>query len=49
MLYVIGIILLLMSGAFVGGSALVPITVASIGIALMTVGRRPNDEKQTRV
>lgn len=49
MLYVIGIILLLMSGAFVGGSALVPIVMASTGIALMMMGRRPTNEKRTRI
>jgi len=49
MLYVIGIILLLVSGAFVGGSALVPIAMAIVGMGLMSVGRRPNDEKRTRI
>lgn len=49
MLYVIGIILLLMSGAFVGGSALVPIVVASTGVVLMMAGRRPTNEKRTRI
>lgn len=49
MLYGIGIVLLLMSGAFVGGSAAVPVAVAAVGIALMMVGRRPNNEKRTRI
>lgn len=46
MLYGIGLILLLMSSAFVGGSALVPVTMAAVGIALMKVGRRPSDDKK---
>lgn len=49
MLYGLGIVLLLMSVAFVGGSAVVPVAVASVGIALMMVGRRPTDERRTRV
>ena len=49
MLYGLGIVLLLMSGAFVGGSTVVPVAVAALGIGLMMVGRRPKDEKRTRV
>ena len=49
MLYGLGMVLLLLSGAFVGGSATVPVTIATIGIALMMVGRRSNDGKQTHV
>ena len=49
MLYVIGLILLLLSVGFVGGSALVPIAMAIMGMGLMSVGRRPNDEKRTRI
>lgn len=49
MLYGIGIVLLLMSGAFVGGSTLLPVAVASVGIVLMMVGRRPTDEKRARI
>lgn len=42
MLYGLGIILLLMSGAFVGGSTAVPVAVAALGIGLMMVGRKPD-------
>lgn len=49
MLYGLGIVLLLMSVAFVGGSVAVPVAVASMGIALMMVGRRPTNERRTRV
>ena len=49
MLYGLGMILLLLSGAFVGGSAVVPVTIATIGIVLMMAGRRPSNGKQTRV
>lgn len=49
MLYGLGIVLLLMSGAFVGGSTILPVAVAALGIGLMMVGRRPNDEKRTRI
>ena len=40
MLYGIGMMLLLLSAAFVGGSALVPGMIAGLGIGLMTIGRR---------
>lgn len=43
MLYGLGIMLLLLSGAFVGGSAAVPMAIAGIGIALMVFGRRPGN------
>ena len=49
MLYGIGIVLLLMSGAFVGGSTAVPVAVAAAGIVMMMVGRRPTNEKRTRI
>ena len=49
MLYGLGIVLLLVSGAFVGGSTAVPVAVAVKGIVLMMVGRRPTNEKRTRV
>lgn len=45
MLYGIGILILLLSASFVGGSVVVPVTMALIGIALMTLGRRPRDDK----
>lgn len=40
MLYGIGLILLLLSASFVGGSAIVPVTMAFVGICLMRLGRR---------
>ena len=49
MLYVIGLILLLLSVGFVGGSALVPVIIASVGIALMMVGKESANEKRTRI
>lgn len=49
MLYGLGIILLFLSVGFVGGSAAVPAAIATAGIVLMMVGRRPTDEKRTRV
>lgn len=49
MLYGLGIILLLLSVGFVGGSILVPITMAIVGMGLMSVGRRPTNEKRTRI
>ena len=49
MLYGLGVIMLLLSIGFVGGSVAVPVAVASMGIVLMMVGRRPTNEKRTRV
>ena len=40
MLYGIGLLLLLMSAAFVGGSVAVPATMAVLGITFMWLGRR---------
>ena len=40
MLYGIGLVLVLVSASFVGGSVVVPVTIAAIGIALMSIGRR---------
>ena len=40
MLYEIGVIMILLSCVFCGGSVLVPVTMAAIGTALMFVGRR---------
>ena len=42
-------VLLLLSVGFVGGSVAVPVAIATIGIALMMVGRRPVNEKRTRI
>lgn len=48
MLYGLGLILLLVSTAFVGGSVAIPLAMAVTGIALMKVGRRPeHDEEET--
>lgn len=49
MLYGLGMVLLLLSVGFVGGSALVPIAMAIVGMGLMSVGRRPTNEKRTRI
>lgn len=46
MLYGLGLILLLVSTAFVGGSVAIPLAMAVTGIALMKVGRRPDDDKE---
>lgn len=45
MLYGTGLILILLSAAFCGGSVLVPVTIAAVGIALMRLGRRLNNGK----
>ena len=47
MLYNFGLILILVSAAFCGGSVLVPITMAAVGIALMKVGRREHNGNNT--
>ena len=47
MLYGIGVILILVSAAFCGGSPLVPVTMAAIGTALMFVGRRRHNGNNT--
>lgn len=47
MLYEIGVIMILLSCVFCGGSALVPITMAAVGISLMYVGRRTQDGNNT--
>ena len=46
MLYGIGIVLLLMSAAFVGGSVAVPVAIAGTGIVLMNLGRRASNGKK---
>lgn len=45
MLYGIGLMILLLSASFVGGSVVVPVTMALVGIALMKLGRRSTDGK----
>lgn len=47
MLYEIGVIMILLSCVFCGGSVLVPITMAAVGIALMYVGRREHNGNNT--
>lgn len=47
MLYEIGLILILVSAAFCGGSVLVPVTMAAVGISLMKVGRREHNGNYT--
>ena len=49
MLYGLGLILLLISGAFVGGSAVVPVVIAGTGAMLMVIGKEVEDGKQTRI
>lgn len=46
MLYGLGIILLLMSAAFVGGSVAVPMAIVGTGIVLMNLGRRASNGKK---
>jgi len=49
MLYGIGLIILLLSASFAGGSVFVPVTMALVGVCLMRLGRRVNNgtEKNT--
>ncbi len=47
MLYEIGVIMILLSCVFCGGSVLVPVTIAAIGTALMFVGRREHNGNNT--
>ena len=46
MLYGLGIVLLLMSAAFVCGSVAVPMAIAGMGIVLMSLGRRATNGKK---
>ena len=46
MLYGIGLILVLLSASFVGGSFLVPMIIAAIGATLMIVGMEVRDGKK---
>lgn len=45
MLYGIGLIILLLSASFVGGSVIVPVTMVFVGIVLMRLGRRSENGK----
>ena len=47
MFYEVGLIIVLLSCAFCGGSALVPVTMAAVGTALMFVGRRRHNGNNT--
>lgn len=47
MLYEIGVIMILLSCVFCGGSVVVPVTMAAVGIALMYVGRRTHNGNNT--
>lgn len=49
MLYELGMVLILLSLAFVGGEPTVPVLIAAVGAALMAIGRRSEDGKKTRV
>lgn len=49
MLYELGMVLILLSLAFVGGEPTVPILIAVVGAVLMSIGRRSEDGKKTRV
>ena len=46
MLYGIGLMLILLSSAFVGGSPLVPCAIAMTGVVLMCVGKKPEDNHE---
>ena len=47
MLYEIGVMVILLSAAFCGGSVLVPVTLAAVGMVLMFVGRRRHNGNDT--
>jgi hypothetical protein len=47
MLYGIGVMVLLLSLAFTGGSIVVPVTMTLIGVGLMRLGRRFDNGKKT--
>jgi hypothetical protein len=47
MLYEIGMLIILISCAFCGGSALVPFSIAMVGALLMAIGRRKHNGKHT--
>lgn len=49
MLYELGMVLILLSLAFVGGEPTVPVLIATVGAVLMSIGRRSEDGKKTRV
>ncbi len=45
MLYEVGLMIVLLSCAFCGGSFLIPVTMAALGVALMRLGRRSENGK----
>lgn len=45
MLYGIGLMILLLSASFVGGSVIVPVTMAFVGILLMRLGKGASNGK----
>ena len=45
MLYKVGLIIVILSCAFCGGSLMVPVTMAAVGMALMGFGRRLDNGK----
>ena len=45
MLYGVGVVLILLSAAFCGGSVLVPNVRAAVGLTLVLIGRRKNNGK----
>lgn len=47
MLYGIGVMLILLSTAFCGGSVLVPNMIAAVGLTLVLIGRRSKNGKYT--
>lgn len=49
MLYELGMVILMLSLAFVGGEPTVPVLIAAVGAVLMSIGRRSEDGKKTRV
>lgn len=49
MLYGLGVILLLLSVGFVGGSIWAPMAIAALGMGLISIGRRPRHGKKTRI
>lgn len=49
MLYELGMVILMLSLAFVGGEPTVPVLIAAVGAVLMSIGRRSEDGKKTRI
>ena len=47
MLYEVGVMVILLSAAFCGGSILVPVVIASVGALMMFVGRRTQHGNNT--